>query len=193
MIRDIKPKMVDYLSNKLRYNGYAQEAIKSKKPRVVCRLALESCVGIREVGGNNQGPMVELIQETLGGADKEPWCMSLIQTGIAYAEEMTGIASPVYVSEHCLTVWHKTNAIHRVKLIPAIGAICIWRHGTSDSGHTACTIGEVVSKMVDMVEGNTESGIAEGEVVRDGGGVYFTNRSIKASGNMKVVGFIKPF
>ncbi len=184
--------MVEFLDRKLNENGLAQQSIKDKEARTVFRLALEACVGIRETS-NNAGPMVELIQETLGGADKEPWCASLIQTGLAYAELKTGIKSLVFPSEHCMTIWNETPSSMRVKRIPAIGAICIWRHGTSSSGHTGCTISDVNGTMVYLVEGNTESGLYSGEVVREGGGVYLTYRSITGTGNMRVIGFLKPF
>lgn len=194
-MRNIEPKMVDYLDRKLKENGLAQESIKTKDARTLFRLALESCVGIRESSGNNDGVMVELIQETCGGSDNEPWCMSLQQTGIAYAEERTGIASQVYVSEHCLTVWNNTPRVCRVVRIPAIGAICIWKHGNTTSGHTGCTITgvELDTSHVYLIEGNTTSGLESGEIVREGGGVYKTYRSTVANGNMRVVGFLKPF
>lgn len=193
MKRQLEPKMVSYLDAKLAGNGLAQSAIKNRDPRTVFRLALECCVGIREKGGNNRGPMVELIQETLGGADAEAWCMSLVQTGLGYAELKTGIMSPIFPSEHCLTVWNETPREQRVRTVPAVGAICIWKHGDTTSGHTGITVGEVEREEVNMVEGNTEAGIRTGEVVREGGGVYFTRRSIRGTGSMKVVGYLKPW
>src|SRR5574343_9032 len=102
-MRRIEPTMVKWLDSKLAGNGLAQDAIARKDARLLFRLAMESCVGIREKGGNNSGPMVELIQETIDGADKDPWCMSLVQTCIAYAEKRTGKSSPIFASEHCLT------------------------------------------------------------------------------------------
>jgi hypothetical protein len=193
MSREIEKEMVAFLDRKLSGDGLTKDAILRKDARTVFRRALECCVGIREKGGNNRGPMVELIQETIGSSDKEPWCMSLIQTGLAYAELKTGLASPIVAGEHCLTVWNETPKKQRVADIPTLGAICIWRHGSSTSGHTGATVSDVSNGWVNLVEGNTESGIAGGEVVRDGGGVYLTHRSTLRSGNMKVVGFLKPF
>jgi hypothetical protein len=193
MKRKIEPAMVEFLDGKLASNGLAHDAIARKDARLLFRFALEACVGIRETGGNNNGPMVRLIQETVGTADREPWCMSLVQTGLAYAELRTGVLSPIAMSEHCLTVWNVTPISQRVQTMPGPGAIIIWRHGRTTSGHTGITIGPVKNGKFPAVEGNTESGIAGGKVVRDGGGVYLTQRNMSGNGSMQIVGFLKPF
>lgn len=193
MARILKNEMEAFLDRKLQENGLAQDAINRRDARVVFRLAAECCVGIRETS-NNAGPMVELIQETIGSSDKEPWCMAFMQTCLAYAYRKTGKRSPLVASEHCLTVWNETPKSQRVVEIPAIGAIAIWRHGSSSSGHTGVTVSNVYDgKMVNLVEGNTESGIEGGEIVREGGGIYRTYRSITGTGNMRIVGYLKPF
>jgi hypothetical protein len=184
-MRNIEKKMVEFLDSKLASNGLAQEAIANKDARTLFRLAAESCVGIKETT-HNAGPMVQLIQQTVGEAEKEPWCMSFIMTCLAYAETKTGIKSPIYSSEHCLTVWAKSPKTSRVKKIPATGAIIIWQHGTSQAGHTGVML-EWKNKTMDTVEGNT------GSDMREGDGVYFKTRSSTASGKMKVVGYLKPF
>ncbi len=194
MNRQLEPAMLKWLDKKLASNGLARDAIATKKPRLLFRLAMEACVGIREATGRNDGPMVELIQSTIGNAANESWCMSFVQTALAYAEKRTGQSSPIAAGEHCLTVWAETPKAQRVKDIPAIGAIIIWRHGLTSNGHTGITIGEVEGTSFDTVEGNTAAGIDNGgEIVRDGQGVYANRRSIKGTGNMRVVGFLRPF
>jgi hypothetical protein len=187
--------MIAFIDKKLTLNGAAQEAIKNKDARTLYRLANEACIGITEVGGNNKGPLVQLMQETLGSADGEAWCMSAQQTLIAYAEVKTRVLSSVYPSEHCLTVWAKTPKSLRVKIFPLAGALIIWQHGTSQSGHTGCFIESTDGgKTMITCEGNTESGLdSKGNVVREGGGFYRNKRSMKANGTMKVLGFLKPF
>jgi len=193
-MRQIEPKMIQFIDKKLALNGLAQEAIKTKDARTLYRLANEVCVGIKEEGGNNRGPLVQLMQETLGGADGEAWCMSAQQTLIAYAEVKTGVKSPIYPSEHCLTVWAKTPKTQRVKTFPLPGALIIWQHGTSQSGHTGCFAESPDGKNQITYEGNTESGLdSKGNVVREGGGFFRNKRSMKANGSMKVVGWLKPF
>lgn len=192
-IRQIESKMVAFFDEKLKSNGLAQEAIRVKDARALMLEAAKVCVGIREKSGKNDGPMVELIQETVGSAGGEAWCMSFVQTCIAYAEKKTGKKSPLFVSEHCLTVWRQTPEDQRVKFSPLPGAIAIWRHGKTESGHTGFVLG-ADEKQFSAVEGNTTAGTTpNGKVIREGGGVYFTGRSRSGTGTMKVVGFLKPF
>ncbi len=193
MARKIEKEMVSYLDRKLSDNGLAIDAILKKDARTLMRVAAHTCVGIRESGGNNRGPLVELMQETLGGADREPWCMSFIQTMIAYAEVRTGKTSPVFASEHCMTVWHNTPTFQRVVRWPLGGAIAIWRHGSGPSGHTGI-VDSCDGQTFYSLEGNTESGLnPHGKIERDGGGVYYTQRSMDPVGNMHLIGHIKPF
>jgi hypothetical protein len=191
--REIEPAMVLWLDKKLAENGLAQLAIKEKKARLLFQLAAEACVGIREKTGHNDGPMVELIQKTIGGAGGEAWCMAFIQTALAYVEVKTGIKSPVYGGEHCLTVWAKTDETQRVLKIPAPGAIIIWKHGKTINGHTGILRQWKTSSMF-CVEGNTNAGLTQdGSIEREGGGVYLTKRNTIRNGSMAIVGFLKPF
>lgn len=194
MIRNIQPKMVDWLRGKLDGMGLFHDALKRKDARAIYLLANQACVGIREEGGNNRGPLVELMQRTLGGADREAWCMSAQQTCVAFAEEVTGVKSLLHASEHCMTVWRETPRIMRVQTIPLPGAMTIWKHGGSDAGHTGCT-GTYTPKTrsFESFEGNTESGMANGKVERDGGGFYLTRRSVNGAGTMHLQGWLKPF
>ncbi len=193
-MRKLSPELVKYFDKKLATNGMAQDAIDKGDARALFLLAAQSAVGIKESGGNNHGPLVELMQKTVdGSADAEPWCMGFVQTCLAYAEAKTGIQSPIIPSEHCLTVWNTTRQAMRVKELPLPGAIIIWRHGSTTMGHTGIVVG-TDGNIMRAVEGNTESGDdGGGKVLRDGGGVYSTIRSIRGSGNMSVVGFLKPF
>ncbi len=194
-MRIIQPKMMEYIDWKLANNGLAQHSIETKNARQLFIEAAKCCVGIREVGGNNMGPMVELIQETIGRAEKEAWCMAFVQTLLAYTESKTGIQSPIPASEHCLTVWTMCPLVAKVKIFPLPGAIAIWQHGVTDQGHTGIFIEKDPNgNYFKAIEGNTEAGIdPNGKVERDGGGVYFTERSMFANGNMRLRGFLKPF
>lgn len=188
MIREIKPDLVNYFNNKLAGNGLAQYAAREKDARLLFGLAMESAVGIVEVGGNNSGPLVQLIQRTVGGASKEPWCMALVQSALAYAELLTQVKSPIAVSEHCMTVWRETPEIQRVKASPLKYAIVIWRHGNTDSGHTGCAVESDHRQWFRTVEGNTN-----GDGSRDGDGVYYKKRDWIRNGDLIRVGFLKPF
>jgi len=185
-MRNIEKKLVDWLDKKLASNGLAQKAIADKDARTLFRLAAESCVGIKEQG-NNSGPMVELFQETIGNAVKENWCMSFVQSCLGYAEKKTGIKSPVFASELCTEVWSKTPKSNRVKLAPAPGAITIWQRGNTIYGHTGVML-EYQGSKFSSCEGNTsDSNMSNGDCVA------LKSRSSKATGRLKVLGWIKPF
>lgn len=197
-MREIQNAMVQFIDERLKLNGLAQLAIEEKNPRALMIEAAKVCVGIREKTNNNDGPMVELIQKTIGDASNEAWCMAFVQTCVAYAELKTGVKSPLKVSEHCMTTWHNTPVDQRVKYHPLPGAIVIWRHGNGSSGHTGIILGADRDTFL-AVEGNTTSGKAGDKIIREGGGVYFTERSmqgfpeIKTKSEMILIGFLKPF
>lgn len=192
-MRQIKQKMIDYIDLKLKNNAVAQSSIEEKIPRTLFLQAAIACIGIMEQTGNNDGPLVELIQSTIGEAERESWCMSFIQTCLSYVEIKTGIKSPIFQSEHCLTVWNRTNTDMRVKKYPLPGAIAIWKHGDTTNGHTGIIL-TCENDGFEAIEGNTTYGKGEnGQVIRNGGGIYLTQRSLEGSGIMKLVGFLKPF
>lgn len=192
MERKLEKKMIEYIDQKLSGNGLAVESVLKKDARTLMRLAAQACVGVRE-DGYNSGPIVTLIQDTVGGPDHVAWCMSFVQTAIAYAELRTGKKSPVFASEHVLTTWNETPRVQRVIKIPLGGAIAIWRHGNSSSGHTGI-VESCDGETFHAVEGNTGSGISPGgKIVREGDGVYFTHRAMDPVGEMRLLGFIKPF
>lgn len=194
-MRKIEQKMIAYIDSKLAGNGSAQHAIENKTAREVFGYAMECLVGVREHGGNNRGPLVELIQETVGSHSGEAWCMSTIQTAIAYAEVKCGVVSRFPATEHCLTAWKTAPKELHVEFSPLKGAVIIWQHGTSSNGHTGMFIEALKSNIMSTIEGNTNSGNEDGHgaIIRDGGGVYKTARSMLPGGEMHLLGFLKPF
>lgn len=195
--RKLEPELVRFFDGKLRTHGLAQEAMLKRDARTLMRLAAQVCVGIREEGGNNRGHMVELIQETVGGHSAEAWCMSFVQSCIAYAELKTGVKSPIIVSESCAQVWTDTPQAWRVKHTPLAGAVVIWGHYNSQGkyagGHTGI-LDSCDDEIFFAYEGNTTGGIGAGDkVIRDGSGVYYTRRKRDGDGDMHVRGFLIPF
>lgn len=192
-MRKIESEMVVYIDKKLRGNGLAKVALEKKDARLLFRLAAEACVGIKEATGRNDGKMVELIQETYGGASGEPWCMALVQTCLAYAEVKTGLKSPVIASELCYSVWYKTDPDQRVKYLPLPGAIAIWNDIGTTRGHTEIVLG-TDGNTLQCIGGNTSGTTKPGEVInREGNAVVYTIRSFKPVGKRKLLGFLKPF
>lgn len=185
-MRHIEQAMVNYLDAKLAPNGLAQHAIDIKDARLVFGLAAESCVGIHESGGNNKGPLVEAIQRSIGKAQRQSWCMDFVECMLAYAELKTGIESPIFPSESCLEVWNKTPLFKRVKVSPLKYAIILWRHDNDPGhGHTGIVIEPVKDSHLLVVEGNTPGS--------NGDGVFLKRRDWIRNGDLKTLGFLKPF
>lgn len=192
-IRDLRLELVEFLDHKLIGNGLYEKAIKERDARTIMRLAAQVCVGIKEEGGANRGPIVSLIQDTVDGPDHVAWCMSFVQSCIGYAEAKTGIHSPIFTTEHCLTCWRETPIAQRVRTLPLAGAIVLWRHGSSDSGHTGI-VESCDGETMWNFEGNTGGGVdPHGKVVREGDGIYHTHRSLGTIGDMHLLGWLKPF
>jgi len=192
-MRELNKKLISYLEAKLAANGLYQNAVKEKNARQIVWLAATALVGIKEKSGKNDGEMVNLIQDTVGGMEQWPWCMSLVQSCIAFAEYKTGVKSPVVASEHCVTVWNKTTKTKRVKDIPLAGAIAIWQDTGKQTGHTEIVLSADESKF-QCVGGNTSGTTKPNEEVnREGNGVFYTSRSYASTKKRKLLGFIKPF
>jgi hypothetical protein len=192
--RNIEPALVDHIRGKLQPIGLFQQALADRDARLIYLLANQALVGVRERTGNNDGPLVELMQETIGGHSRESWCMSGQQSAVAFAEEMTGIHSLIYPSESCMEVWTNTPVALRVKTVPLPGAMTIWQHGTTWQGHTGCTGAfDYARRRFESYEGNTNAGTVDGKIVREGGGFYFVTRAEKGEGTMRVKGWLKPF
>lgn len=152
-------------------------------------------VGITEKGGNNQGEIVKMFQSVIGGAVGEAWCASYIAYCLKWTDRQMAIlsdewkASTLAKSEHCLTIWNTSPKAHRLTK-PERGALVIWQHGSTTSGHIGLIEKVEIDGMLLTMEGNTGSGSG---VVRDGDGVYRRSRSPRGAGDMKVVGYLKPW
>jgi hypothetical protein len=192
-VRKIEKELVDFIDKKLEKNGLAQDALARKDARALMVQAASALVGIKEATGRNDGKMVKLLQETVGGASGEPWCASMIQSLIAYAEVKTGKKSPIIASELCFAMWHKSPKTSRVKLLPLAGAIAIWNDVGKTTGHTEMVL-SCDGQIFQAVGGNTGGTTTPGEPVEaNGNGVYYTVRSMKGTKKRALLGFLKPF
>lgn len=194
-VRKIEPKMVAYLDEKLAGNELAQQAIQSKNARLLFWLSAVACVGIKERTGNNDGMMVELLQETVGGHDHEPWCVALPQTCLAYVELKTGVKSPLPATESSRELWNDSPHELRVKNIPAAGAIEVWADVGKYTGHVEVVLscdGETNHNIGGNTSGTTDP---NSSVNREGNGCFYTVRNFAHpdTDSRKRLGFIKPF
>jgi hypothetical protein len=145
-------------------------------------------IGVKEFPlYSNKGKSVEVYQKAVDGiAQSEAWCMCMVQFLVQKIEALNKIQSDLFPSEHCLTVWNRSPKSMRVDK-PRAGDIVIWRHGKSFSGHTGIVEG-VTKDYLTVIEGNTNDNGA-----REGDGVYRKKRKHTGDGNLKVVGFLRPF
>lgn len=160
----------------------------SKSAQELIRIA-ESFVGVRERGGNNRGPEVEMFQRTIGGAAGEAWCMSFVQYCIKQAEAATGARSGIHRSEGCQNVWYNSPSNMR-RSRPEPGSVVIWGRRNSWQGHTGVVVKVHANGSFETVEGNTSGGAG---VNRSGDGVYRCTRHMGGYGSLRVMGFLKVF
>lgn len=171
-----------------------------KATKIVIDIA-KSYIGVTEEGGDNKGHQVEIFQKAVDNqASRESWCMGFVQYCLMEAEkkfkkdsELENINKVIFVSEHCLEVWNKTDKKYKSS-IPKIGDVVIWNFYVNGkqttSGHAGIVTGvSADGKSVSTIEGNTGPG---GKIERNGDGVYNKVRSVTGSASMKVVGFISP-
>lgn len=200
--REIRLELIDYIDERLKNNPLAKLAIDQKDPRTLMVEAAKICVGIKEKTGKNDGPLVNLFQDTVGGISNEYWCMSFVQSMIAYAEVKTGIDSPLIASELCSAVWHKSPKASRVKIAPLAGAVIIFadvkKGKVLSTGHTEILL-STDGKTIQAIGGNTSGTLkqlpSEGvrAVDRNGNGVWYTVRSTKGTASRKILGYLIPF
>jgi hypothetical protein len=159
-------------------------------------------IGVTEQGGDNRGKDVEMFQRAVDGkASREAWCMCFVQHCVKETKaqlEKTGLYKKVFItlypSEHCMTVWNKTNPKYR-RTEPKKGYVVIWQYykngKATAQGHTGIvdSVSNDGKSSMLTIEGNTGPG---GAIVREGDGVYAKTRSISGSSSMKIVGFLVP-
>jgi len=154
-------------------------------------------IGIKEVGGDNKGQLIEMWQRSVDQkAQGESWCMAFALSQIIWIDrlffETTGDTSftRIFKSEHCMTVWHKTPKDLRSD-VPVPGSIAIWNHKGTSLGHTGIVTEILPSqRKFNCVEGNTGPGDG---LIRDGDGVFEKSRTMDGNGTMQLLGFLIPW
>lgn len=144
-------------------------------------------IGVHEEG-KNDGKMVTLFQKTVGGSFHEPWCLSFIQSIIAYVEDRLSIESPLTATEHVLNLWNSSPRICRTET-PQKGHLVLWKLNNTTSGHCGI-ITDITATHFETIEGNTSS--AE-SINREGDGVYLKQRTKEGMGHFTRLGILCPF
>jgi hypothetical protein len=193
--RFIHPTLRLLLEAKLFPGGRIPEAFRSVDiPRmtVLAAVALES-LKVREIGGNNRGPLVGLIQDIIGpyaqNGTGDAWCMSTTQILVAIIEDYCQAESPVLDSEGCMNVYTSALSIQGLTTLHAeAGSMFICQNGKKWTGHTGLVL-EVLPGKMRTFEGNTGDGDA-----RDGDGAYFRTRGLAkfaSKSTLELRGFVR--
>ncbi len=163
----------------------------------------KSYVGVRESGGDNKGPMVEMFQKAVDGkATREPWCAALVQYCIKQAQACVEAitmqsledAPLTYETEHVLTMWNKSPQELR-REVPRPGDLLLWqKYDVSGKPTTSGHVGVIVDVLDEekqwtrTVEGNTSG---EKDDVREGDVVATKTRNIHYNyGSLRPLGIL---
>lgn len=164
------------------------EAVTAMSPaNLLCAIA-QSCIGVREVGGDNRGPLVELFQSVVAKPVGQSWCLDFLQACIAYVETVKRVQSPLAATELCLAFWDQGRA-KSSPASPARGDIVVWRLGDTIHGHVGLIV-TLDTLRYGTIEGNTSNASA---IVREGDGVYSKFRARGGSKSFVEMGVLRPF
>lgn len=152
--------------------------------------ALDS-LQIREVGGNNRGEKVGMIQSIIGVYNPkgtgDAWCMSTMQCIVAFLEDYFQKESPVEDSEHCLTVWKAALKVEGLAVTGLEeGGMFIGQHGKSQNGHTGLNYVVHDANHLTTKEGNTGP-----NSISDGDGLFTKERDIRKIGDLRILGTVR--
>lgn len=150
--------------------------------------AVASCVGIKEIGGNNQGPMVSLFQESIDIAESQPWCLDFLQACIAWVENVMAIQSPLAATQGVVDLWNRSKS-YQATNNPKPGDLILWQFEGTQKGHCGILTGSD-SLTWSTIEGNTSS---NDPLDRDGDGVYAKKRAKGGSKTFVELGFLRVF
>lgn len=122
--------------------------------------------GVREVGGNNVGPIVSAIIRAMGGTPGEPWCGDFV--GLCYRKAGSKMVHRMWAS----TVWLLAKLVPVTS--PLQGHIVVYDFGTPGAKHTGFFDEWIVpGQTFWAIEGNTAE---QGAVSDSSGGVDGVHR-----------------
>lgn len=162
-----------------------------------------SFVGIHEVGGDNDGPMVRMFQSAIGKAEKEPWCVSFVQFCAREIDrELGGKPTGLFATESSQMLWINTPYSFRTAK-PEPGCVVVWTKYSNDLPLSIGHVG-IVKEVTDdgfmlTIEANTSPQSDLNQVVRnsdgtEADGVYLKRRPVvMTSGYMRITGFLRPW
>jgi len=133
--------------------------------------------GVREKGGNNRGPQVEMFQKSIGLEAGDPWCAAFVCYCIKEAGKQLGIKPQFQYGGSVYKLWTRNQAL----VLPGPGDNCVFLidHGLSRAGtrigHTGfcVAVNQSHTETLETMEGNTNSAGS-----RDGDGAYHKSRQV---------------
>ena len=179
-----------------------QEEIRALKRNLAAFAQL--FVGVKEVGGNNQGEFVRMFQRAVDGkAQGESWCScyasycikaSSLLFSKAFEKPDLRNSYKLKLSESVMNVWTSSSSDYRLEK-PEVGCLILWRRWAAGEptwmGHIEIVTEILSEKTVQTVGGNTSS---DDPNSRDGDGVYLKKRDItKNYGSLRPLGFLRVF
>lgn len=199
MPRQISDRFFNEFESRLQANNQAKNCMLSNDPRgllIECARAMIDVV--EDEGQDNRGQLINLMHQVGGSSPGEPWCMSFVQSCVAYVERKLSVKSPLQHSPGCMNVWNRTDAKQRTKTYPLGGAIVIWQSmKDSGKGHTGVVI-DCDGNSMHSIEGNAAPSkhIYDG-IEREGDGVFLNARPWDLYNadrrGLKLLGAIRPF
>ena len=133
--------------------------------------------GVREVGGNNRGPDVEMFQASIGLEPGDPWCAAFVCFCIKKAALSLGMEPKFQYGGSVYKLWTRNPDLQVAE--PGQNCIFLLNHGLSKAGvrigHTGFCVGRNPDNFdtLETMEGNTN---AAGS--RDGDGCYHKSREM---------------
>jgi hypothetical protein len=197
MPRHISDKLFDEFDTRLQNVNQARNCISQKNARGLLVEAARSMINLEE-DGDNRGAEINLMHEVGGSSPGDPWCMSFVQSCLAYVEKKLGVVSPAARGAQCTAVWFQTEAAQRTKTYPLGGAIAVWQSiHDPNKGHTGIVI-DCDGNTMHTVEGNAAPQVhLHDGIEREGDSVYLFHRPWDIFNadkrGLKLLGALRPF
>ncbi len=153
---------------------------------------LRHLVGIREIGGSNQGPHIEKFLAYCGLVAGQPYCLAALRYCIGKVDDELGGARSLLPMDGWTVGLGDWAEKHGVLLRnPVVPSIVLWRSEKHpDRGHAGGVVDLMGNGNLRTVEFNTTSGAGD---QRDGDGCFDRTRSPVREGDLVVRGYVKPW
>lgn len=157
------------------------------------------------VGITDQNPLVSNIRKSVTGIDsKQAWCACFVwycldKTDLDFdiQNQMCFPHTNIHRAELVTAMWDKTSGLYKSH-IPLVGSIVCWQlyDGLQPTihGHTGIvTFVDYNAKVFKTIEGNSKPEENSTDITREGHGVFRHDRHFYPKGQLKILGFLRPW